>query len=102
MSVSSWTVSDPSPTYRTVRAITERALGIPYHQGSGFLTDDLDLEDVVECPHCGGVISSPWGGSLAQLPCRWLLALLPGVRRRRGLVGRVEGLRNGCGRALGS
>ena len=60
MSFSSWTASDPSPTYRTVRAVTERALGISYHRGSGFVTDDLGLEDVVECPHCGGVISSPW------------------------------------------
>jgi len=24
------------------------------------VTDDLDLEDVAECPHCDGVLSGPW------------------------------------------
>jgi hypothetical protein len=24
------------------------------------VTDELDLEDVVDCPHCGGVLSGPW------------------------------------------
>ena len=28
--------------------------------GSDPMTDDLDLEDVVPCPHCGGVLSGPW------------------------------------------
>ena len=32
------------------------------------MTDDVDLEDVVACPHCEGVLSGPWEEHLEFCP----------------------------------
>jgi hypothetical protein len=50
--------------------------GLPLITGSvgqlslklGSVTDDLDLEDVVGCPHCGGVLSGPWEDQWTSSP----------------------------------